>query len=224
MQQLILDLALPAPWTLQNFVCGQNEELLHHIAAIAYGPFFASSLYLWGSAATGKTHILKATSYASNQQGHPAYYVDGQSGPLPENLETYALLAIDNIHCLHEKDQIRAFDLYNTYRESGRNFLAAGNTSPAFLPLRKDLSTRLGWGLVYELKPLSDTDKCSALQQRAHHLGFILSDEVTQYLLHHTARDLPSLMQLLTKLDELALTQHRHITIPLLKEILQKPL
>lgn len=223
MQQLILDLALPAPWTLQNFICGQNEELLHHIAAIAYGPFFASSLYLWGSTATGKSHILKATTHASNQQGHPAYYVDGQS-VLPAALEDYALLAIDNIHCLNESDQIRAFDLYNTYRESGRNFLAAGNTSPAFLPLRKDLSTRLGWGLVYELKPLSDTDKFSALQQRAQHLGFTLSDEVTQYLLRHTDRDLPSLMLLLTKLDELALTQHRHITIPLLKEILQKPL
>lgn len=220
MKQLILDLALPEPWTLQNFIRGQNEELLHHIAICAYGPLPESSLYLWGMPATGKTHILKATTHASNQQNHPAYYLDCQQNPLPTNLNDYALLAIDNIHCLDESNQITIFDLYNTYKESGRNFLAAGNASPMVLPLRKDLTTRLGWGLVYELKPLSDADKFDALQQRAQHLGFTLTDEVTQYLLRHTSRDLNALMQLLAKLDKLALTEHRHITIPLLKSLL----
>lgn len=221
MKQQILDLALPEPWTLQNFIFGQNEELLHQIAVAAYGPLPETSLYLWSMSGAGKTHILKAATLASNQQGRAAYYLDIKTNPLPDNLADYQLLAIDNISALNENDQIRIFDLYNTYKESGNNFLVAGEMPPMLLPLRRDLSSRLGWGLVYELKTLSDTDKYSALQQRAQHLGFALSEEVTQYLLRHTARDLASLMQILAKLDELALTQHRHITLPLLREVLQ---
>jgi DnaA family protein len=220
MKQLILDLALPAPWTLDNFICGQNAEALHFVAAIAYGPLPDTSLYLWGGSGAGKTHILKAATRASEQQGRPAYYLDCQQHPVPDDLTHYALLALDNIEHSTRENQITLFDLYNTYKEEGRNFLAAGAYPPMLLPLRQDLSTRLGWGLVYELKLLSDTDKFTALKLRAQHLGFVLSDELVQYLLHHATRDLPSLMQVLTQLDQLALTQHRSITLPLLKEVL----
>jgi DnaA family protein len=223
-KQLILDLALPAPWTLDNFICGQNAEALHFVAAIAYGPLPDTSLYLWGSGGAGKTHILKAVTQASEQQGRPAYYLDCRQHAIPDHVSNYALLAVDNIEQASSDEQIVLFDLYNTYKEEGRNFLAAGSYPPMLLPLRQDLTTRLGWGLVYELKPLSDTDKLTALKLRAQHLGFVLSDELVHYLLHHATRDLPSLMQVLTQLDQLALTKHRHITLPLLKEALQSPL
>ena len=224
MKQLILDLALPAPWTLDNFICGQNAEALHFVAAIAYGPLPETSLYLWGARGVGKTHILKAVTKASEQQGRPAYYLDCQQQTFPDNLADYTLLAVDNIEYLNKDNQIVLFDLYNTYKEEKRNFLAAGPYPPMLLSLRQDLTTRLGWGLVYELKTLSDTDKFTALKLRAQHLGFALSDELVQYLLQHTARDLPSLMQVLTQLDQLALTKHRHITLPLLREVLHSPI
>ena len=216
MKQLILDLALPVPWTLDNFICGQNAEALHFVAMIASMPLSDISLCLWGGAGVGKTHILKAATNASEHQGRSAYYLDCQHNAIPDNLNDYALLAVDNIECLNSDNQIVMFDFYNTFKEDGRNFLAAGNASPMRLPLRKDLATRLGWGLVYELKPLSDIDKFLAIQQRAQHLGCILSDDLIHYLLRHATRDLPFLMRVLTQLDHVALMLHRHITLPFL--------
>jgi len=71
---------------------------------------------------------------------------------------------------------------------------------------------------------LSDGEKAQALTQHAHDRGFVLPAEVTQYLLHHGRRDLPSLIAMLDALDEHSLRLHRVPSVPLLKEILQQEL
>jgi DnaA family protein len=71
---------------------------------------------------------------------------------------------------------------------------------------------------------LSDEEKALALTQHAHQRGFVLAMEVTQYLLRHGRRDLPSLIAVLDALDEHSLRLHRSPSVPLLKEILQKEL
>lgn len=222
MKQLILDLALPAPWTLERFICGKNAEALHFVGEMAHATLAETSLYLWGESGVGKTHMLKAAVKASEQQGRLACYLDCRHSDFSVSFVDYKLLAIDNIESLNSEQQIVIFDLYNTYKETGRKFLAAGTHPPMLSSLRRDLATRLGWGLVYELKALSDEDKLLALQNRAQHLGFTLSGELAQYLLWHASRDMPSLMQALTELDRLALTKQRHITLPLLREVLQQ--
>jgi len=86
--------------------------------------------------------------------------------------------------------------------------------------MRDDLRTRLGWGLSFALQPLSEADARLALQQEAARRGVSLNDDVLGYLLTHHERDLGSLMRLLDRLDRFALTQHRGVTIPLLKQML----
>ena len=49
--------------------------------------------------------------------------------------------------------------------------LAAGNAPPARLDLREDLRTRLAWGLVYQLQPLSDADKAAPPARRGRAPG-----------------------------------------------------
>src|SRR6185295_3322936 len=49
-------------------------------------------------------------------------------------------------------------------RDGGPPVLAAGNAPPARLGLREDLRTRLAWGLVYQLKPLTDAEKALYLR------------------------------------------------------------
>ncbi|MDP1995753.1 MAG: hypothetical protein Q8J90_01010, partial [Gallionella sp.] len=67
-------------------------------------------------------------------------------------------------------------------------------------------------------------EKAQALAQHAQSRGFALPPEVTQYLLRHGRRDLPSLMAALDALDEHSLRLHRAPSVPLLKEILQQEL
>ncbi len=85
------------------------------------------------------------------------------------------------------------FTLFNGLRERGGHLLVASRLPLAALPLREDLRTRLGWGLVYELTPLADADKPAALAAYAQARGFRLADEVIGYLLAHGRRDMGAL-------------------------------
>ncbi len=95
---------------------------------------------------------------------------------------------------------------------------------PARLALREDLRTRLALGLVFEVIPLADADKPQALAAFARERGFRLSDDVIAYLLAHGRRDMPSLVATLAALDRHSLATQRGITVPLLREWLQREL
>jgi DnaA family protein len=88
------------------------------------------------------------------------------------------------------------------------------------LKLRADLLTRLGWGLVLQVRALNDEEKIHALTQRARARGFALPPEVCAYLLVHAPRDMESLFAALAALDRYSLETRRAITIRLLRELL----
>ena len=97
---------------------------------------------------------------------------------------------------------------------------STGAVPSARLPLREDLKTRLGWGLVYEVHGLSDEEKMAAMTEHAHARGINLGREVIEYLFRRQARDLPALLALLEALDLYSLENKRAITIPLVRELL----
>ena len=99
--------------------------------------------------------------------------------------------------------------------------LAAGQVPPADLQLREDLRTRLGWGHVFALQVLSESERRAVLRQEADARGIFLSDEVVDFMLNRFSRDLGNLMQLLDELDRYALQTQRAITIPLIKSMLE---
>src|SRR5260370_25812639 len=85
----------------------------------------------------------------------------------------------------------------NAAREGGVGVLAAGGAPPAQLGLREDLRTRLAWGLVYHLKPLSDAEKKLYPQGEAARRGPGPSDPVAGHLLTRPPRALGSLPPIL---------------------------
>ncbi|MGH8830384.1 MAG: HdaA/DnaA family protein, partial [Polaromonas sp.] len=97
----------------------------------------------------------------------------------------------------------------------------AGNVPPADLALREDLRTRLGWGHVFALQALTETERRAVLRREADARGVFLSDEAMDFMLTRFSRDLGSLMQLLDQLDAYALQTKRAITIPLIKSMLE---
>ena len=97
---------------------------------------------------------------------------------------------------------------------------SAGALPPADLALRDDLRSRLGWGHVLAVSPLSEAQTRAALRMEADRRGLFLSDEVLDYLLSRFARDLKHLMALLQRLDAYALVHKRAITLPLLRQML----
>jgi DnaA-homolog protein len=223
LEQLVFELAPPEPPRLSNFLPGRNHELVARLRAFATGEETGSSFLVWGAPAAGKTHLLRGAVAAAADRDIGARYYDSPSLIDAAGAETGArFLAVD---CVDEADApaaARLFTLYNALKERGGGLLAASRTPLAALSLREDLRTRLGWGLVYEVLPLSDEEKSQALATHARQRGFDLSAEVIDYLLRHGRRDMPSLLAILAAVDRFSLASKRPITVPLLKEWLQR--
>ncbi len=205
MKQLLLDIGpVPTP-TLENFVAGGNNEALFSLLQAATGRAEFRFIYVWGAAGSGKSHLLCACADLARQHG-------------------VTLVGVDDVQTLTDAAQIELFNTYNRLREEGGVLIASGHAAPMQMGLREDLATRLSWGLVYQLQPLSDQDKAQALQAHAAERGMKLPMEVVEYCLRHQRRDLRSLMATLDALDKWSLTAKRPVTLPLLRQLLQLPL
>lgn len=201
MKQLLLDIA-PAPKpTLANFVIGRNGEAIHALTQAMDPAATFSCIYLWGDRGSGKTHIINACTVSNNA----------------------SLYCVDDVHLLDSSAQIALFDRYNQLRASGGALIATGVAAPTQMGLREDLATRLAWGLVYQLHPLTDAEKMLALKQHASERGMHLPDEVVEYCLRYLRRDLPTLMSILDALDKWSLTYKRPVTLPMLRQLVQPP-
>ncbi len=221
MRQLLLDLIAEKPQTLANFEAGKNAELYQLLCRLAASPDASASserfVYLWGRAGAGKSHLLRALGAAAN-----ARYIAAASPPdaflYDPACRTYL---VDDCEKLPADAQIAAFNLYNEVREHGALMLTSGAVPPAFLPVREDLRTRMGWGLIYQVHELSDEEKIAALSLSAATRGLTVSPGVLPYLMSHFRRDMRSLSAMLDALDRYSLETQRHITLPLLRDLLQ---
>lgn len=214
MTQLLLGISPDWIPTFDNFVAGHNIELLSTLNQALNKTQTERGIYIWGAAGCGKSHLLQAVVEQARTQGISVQYARAS---VPDAAE---FVAIDDVELLDESAQIALFALYNRQRESGGMLLVSGAAAPAHLNLRDDLRTRLGWGLIYQVQPLSDEEKSLALQQHASARGLLLPSEVTHYLLRHGKRDLPSLLCVLDALDEHCLRLKRAASVPLLKEVM----
>lgn len=223
MSQLLLDIAPEARPSLEGFVTGGNAELLEALRALAAGGG-ERIIYLWGAIGCGRSHLLRAVVEAFRARGLEAAYLTEGAGIAPE-LELLECVAVDDVNRLGAEAQEALFHLYNRIRDGGRGaLLAAGDAAPSRLGLREDLRTRLAWGLVYEVRGLSDEEKAQALEHHASARGFVLPREVTDWLLRHGRRDLPWLVAVVDALDRHSLETKRPVTLPLLRETIQAPL
>ena len=231
MRQLILGLEAPKPPSLGSFVVGRNAELTRLLETIAAArasgaalPLDQRFLYFWGQASAGKSHLLQALA-----AGPGARLISGALHAADERLdEGFAfdpaidLYLIDDADRLGPQAQVAAFALFNQVRERGAALVSAGCLPPALLKLREDLRTRLGWGLVYHLHELSDEEKIEALALAADARAMALSPGVLPYLITHFQRDMRSLSAMLDALDRYSLETQRPITLPLLRNLLQR--
>jgi DnaA-homolog protein len=197
MQQLPLEISPPAEPDFGNFIAGANREALESVRRLASGALREAVVYLWGEAGSGRTHLLRAAARANA-----------------------GLVVVDDVERLDAEAQHALFVAINDARDGRGAVLAAGASAPAALPLREDVRTRLGWGLVYQLRPLGDAEKAEHLRAEAARRGLRLGDDVLHFLLTRFPRDLPSLRGALEVLDRYSLIKQRGLSVPLAREAL----
>ena len=220
MKQLAFDFVPPAP-TLENFVEGRNAEVLQRLRDLASESRGERSVYLWGAASSGRTHLLQGALAAFERRGARVAYVAAGAETALDELSESQVVAIDDAHDLGEPAQAVVFNLYNRIRDAGGVLIASGNAPPAQLKLRPDVKTRLAWGLVYEVHALSDAEKAEALAGHAAARGFSLPPQVSQYLLTRVKRDMRTLIAMLDALDRYSLEAKRPVTLTLARELVE---
>lgn len=238
MRQLPLALSLAPPPGFDNFAAGANQQLLQALREIACRALqppsstAAPPLYMWGPAGSGKTHLLRALQRqvlgaagsepfpAAPDAAAPVAYLDAaMPQPWPWSAQ-WRVLLLDQCEQLDAAAQQAAFALFVEAAGSGAQIVAAGRLPPVDLPLREDLKTRLGWGLVQALQPLGEDDTRTLLAVQARARGLALPQEMIAYMLTRLPREPGFLLRLLDALDAYALAQGRALTLPLLRELL----
>jgi DnaA family protein len=226
--QLVLDVRLPEQASFASYFPGRNAEVLAHLHAAAEGR--EGGLFVWGTAGTGRSHLLQAACRHTAERGRRAAYLPMGClvvrGPgITEGLEGMDLVCVDDIQLVAGwRDwQEALFHLHNRLLATQGSFVAAGDSPPAALPIQlADLRSRLQGGLVLRLQELGDDERVHALQHGARMRGLLMTEEVCRFLLSRCPRDNVSLFGLLDRLDRAALEEGRRLTLPFVKSVLMR--
>jgi DnaA family protein len=226
MKQMALDIGFAPVPTLANFVGAGNEAAVEHLRLWTDNPMRSPvPTFLWGESGSGKTHLLRAVREALREHGSRVGWLDAGTLDPVEFDDQWDAVLLDDCHLYTAAQQAAAFNWFVNAQSPAhgpsRWVLAAATCPPADLRLREDLRTRLGWGHVFQLQALSETERRAVLRRAADERGVFLSDEVMDFMLRRFSRDLSSLMMLLDQLDAYALRTQRAITIPLIKSMLE---
>jgi DnaA family protein len=228
-QQLPLHFEFRANQTFNDFFPGANHENIAHLQQCIAGPG-EQQIFLWGPSGRGKTHLLQACCHLAQHQKLSSFYFDlsnaERSDPsILNGLDEYDVVCFDNIGRIagNAAWELAFFNFFNQHRERGHKLIVSASSAPNAIAIQlPDLKTRLNWGLTLKIQPLSDSDRIAALIFKAKQMGFEIAPQAGRFLLTHCSRDLASLWDLLEKLDKASLAAKRKLTIPFLKQILDK--
>lgn len=222
--QLPLGIRLRPDSTIESYVPGPNAEALASLREPR-----GRSIYLWGGPGSGRSHLLQAVCHQAAGRGESAFYLPLAQAreftpDILDGLETLGLVCIDDVQAIAGSDEWehQLFHLYNRVREASAGIVLSGDRPVRELGLRlPDLSTRLSWDLVFQLRPLDDQALTQALCLRARALGMELGEEVATYMMHRCVRDVIVLFDLLERLDRASLAARRRLTIPFVRELIE---
>lgn len=222
MKQLALGVRLRAGAVFESFASGQNSELITALRSDAAAP-----LWLWGAHGTGKTHLLQAACAAAGNAA--AYFPLDRSFALPP--EAMSGFERNRLLCIDDVDRIAGdggweralFRLFNEAAELRTRLIFAAAVAPRQAEwVLEDWRSRAAACVVYQLRELDDAGRIEALRLRAAQRGLQLPDETSEYLLKRMPRDLPSLFETLDALDEASMVEQRRLTIPFIRDALEK--
>jgi DnaA family protein len=221
-KQLALGVRLRADAVFESFWPGFNDEIVATLRTPGAEP-----LWLWGASGTGKTHLLQAVCAAAGEAA--AYFPLTRPLGLPP--EALAGFERTRVLCVDDVDAVAGdlaweralFRLFNEAAELRTRLIFAAAAPPRQPDWRlEDWRSRAAACVVYQLRELDDDGRIEALRLRAAQRGLQLPHETSEYLLKRMPRDLRSLFGVLDQLDEASLVAQRRLTIPFIRDALEK--
>jgi DnaA family protein len=214
-------LALDDFATFESFASGSNASAVEHVRSLVDG--VTDTLWLWGAAGTGKSHLLQAACRAASAAARRAMYValPAASPAILADLEHVDLLALDDVDSVSGDVEWERplFTILNAFSSRRGALLLAATKPAAQCGFRlADLASRGAGAVTYRLAALDDADRVAALRLHATARGLELEVAAAEFLLKRVARDMAALTQWLERLDRASLSAQRRLTIPFIRE------
>ena len=233
---------LDPKFTFDNFIVGKPNELAYAAAqrvaqseVVSFNP-----LFLYGGVGLGKTHLMHAVAWNIKKRNPKknVVYLTAEKFmyqfikalrfknimSFKEQFRSVDVLMIDDVQFIIGKDntQEEFFHTFNTLIDKKRQIIISADKSPADLDGLEDrLKSRLGWGLVADIHPLTYELRLGILQAKAEQKSIVLKQEVIEFLANKITNNVREMEGALNRLAVHASIQDSEISVDLVKDVLK---
>ena len=184
------------------------------------------ALVVYGPGGCGKSHLGQVFLQAT---GGIKITADMLTADTPPTLmaEASACL-IENADLLvqgpnRDQHEQALFHLYNWVREEGRHLLMTATTPPARWQINlDDLGSRLRAAMVVEIGQPDDALMTAVLVKQFADRQLAIDGDVVTFVQARMERSFAFIRALVEATDKLAMAEHRRITVPLMRRVLDQ--
>lgn len=220
--QIPLDLScVPAMGREDFMIAPCNQDALSWIDRWPDWP--APILLLQGPAACGKSHMAAVWASRNNALHVPAKWLSTHDAAdiIAQSGSRDILIDYIDPWLGSQKAETQLFHLYNMLKESGKSALLTMRMTPKQVDFAlPDLASRLCAAPVARIKAPDEMLLGAVLVKLFQDRQLKLEAPVLQYILPRAERSFAAIHHLVDKADMAALSQHRAISIPLMREVL----
>lgn len=233
---------LDSRFTFNNFIVGKPNELAfaaaRRVSETKDVPF--NPLFLYGGVGLGKTHLMHAIAHEIKARNplRRVIYMSAEkfmyhfikalrfknTVAFKEQFRNVDVLMIDDVQFISGKDstQEEFFHTFNALIDQNKQLIISADKSPQDLEgIEERMRSRLGWGLVADIHPLSYELRLGILQAKEEKLSARISPNILEFLAHKITSNVRELEGALNRLAAFSSLVGREINLDMVQDLLK---
>ena len=229
-------------FTFSNFIVGKPNELAfaaaRRVAESEDVPF--NPLFLYGGVGLGKTHLMHSIAHEIKKRNplRRVIYMSAEkfmyhfikalrfknTVAFKEQFRNVDVLMIDDVQFISGKDstQEEFFHTFNALIDQRKQLIISADKSPQDLEgIEERMRSRLGWGLVADIHPLTYELRLGILQAKEEKLSTRISSNILEFLAHKITSNVRELEGALNRLSAFSSLVGRDINLDMVQDLLK---
>ncbi len=229
-------------FTFSNFIVGKPNELAfaaaRRVSESEDVPF--NPLFLYGGVGLGKTHLMHSIAHEIKKRNplRRVIYMSAEkfmyhfikalrfknTVAFKEQFRNVDVLMIDDVQFISGKEstQEEFFHTFNALIDQRKQLIISADKSPQDLEgIEERMRSRLGWGLVADIHPLTYELRLGILQAKEEKLSTRISANILEFLAHKITSNVRELEGALNRLSAFASLVGRDINLDMVQDLLK---
>jgi chromosomal replication initiator protein len=229
-------------FTFSNFIVGKPNELAfaaaRRVAESEDVPF--NPLFLYGGVGLGKTHLMHSIAHEIKKRNplRRVIYMSAEkfmyhfikalrfknTVAFKEQFRNVDVLMIDDVQFISGKEstQEEFFHTFNALIDQRKQLIISADKSPQDLEgIEERMRSRLVWGLVADIHPLTYELRLGILQAKEEKLSTRISANILEFLAHKITSNVRELEGALNRLSAFSSLVGRDINLDMVQDLLK---